>query len=83
MCAANIYQLFQFRTAILPTTLLKFFKDEQEEANDGSSSMKQTNGNSVNEETLRAMASVVTLALKPVVNPNDRTKTITEGDENW
>ena len=45
--------------------------------------MKQTNGNSVNEETLRAMASVVTLALKPVVNPNDRTKTITEGDENW
>ena len=45
--------------------------------------MKQTIGNSVNEERLRAMADVVTLALKPVVNQNDHHKTIIEGDENW
>ena len=61
----------QFRTAILPPNLLKLFKAESEESEFSSNQPKASTTTTNNEETLKAMASAVTLALKPVVNQTE------------
>ena len=75
-----MYNMNQFsQKKLFLSSVLKFFKAEPEENELSSQPRKSSN---LNEETIRAMASAVTLALKPMVNQNEMSPNNTNQHKN-